>query len=145
MHAFALKKRTRAICRRGRSDSACTLRGGAAFLAKGAGDTTTARQASPSGKRGPTGTLFIGRSGRGLRCGMGDPDPWPACPNGTMLFLHEKTTPPSPGNYSAARLTFSNRMSLARRNYSAVFWKLLRAFAAAYTYFKHFAFPVCAE
>ena len=89
------------MCRRGRSDSACTLRGGAAFLAKGAGDTTTARKASPSGKRSPRGTLFIGRSGRGLRCGMGDPDPWLACPNGTMLFLHEK-------------------------NYSAVAWKLLR-------------------
>ena len=145
MHAFALQKRTRAICRRGRNDSACTLRGGAAFLAKGDGDATTARQASPSGKRNPTGTRFIGRSGRGLRCGMGDPDPWPACPNGTMLFLHGKTTPPSPGNYSAARLTFSHGLSLALRNYSAAFWKLLRASLSAYTYFQRFSLAACAE
>ena len=32
----------------------------------------------------------------------------------------------------------SNKLSLALSNYSAAFWKLLRAFADAYTYFQHF-------
>ena len=100
---------------------------------------------SRSGKRSPKGTQFSGRSGRGLRCGMGDTDPWPACPTEPCFSCMKKTTPPSPGNYSAARLTFSNGLSLALRNYSAAFWKLLRASLSAYTYFQRFSLAACAE
>ena len=46
LHARIGRWSSRITCRTGRTDSVCTWRGGGAFLARGAGGMTTARQAS---------------------------------------------------------------------------------------------------
>ena len=163
MHAFALKKRTRAIC----AGAVAILLALCEAVRHSSQEARLNKKVRAPLQCKPRRAVWKLDSWDGLYFPVGETKPKRntihrkvrarpqvrdgrhgsvAClPNGTMLFLHEETTPPSPGNYSAARLTFSNGLSLALRNYSAAFWKLLRASLSAYTYFQRFSLAACAE